>query len=310
MKTNLPLTSRRGFVAAAGFGMVGLYGLWAAYGAAPLPFVSANRRTGDGAAGGHGAGHGAPPASETEAAEAAAGHGGHGAGGGMDPAEFRRLTEEFATRYRQADGSVWPGRRAVAAVPPAGARDHTGEHFGRPTGDDLRSMVTAAGPTAPVTGHAQNMEHMDGQQMPTMDHGAMPMNHGAMPGGQAMPMMDHGAMPGGQGMPTMDHGGTAGHGESSAAGPHEVYLMAYQWGFEPDFLRLDLGVPHRFRMMAVDVSHGASLQLGPASRIVRLRRNALVEQTVTFQRPGTYLVYCTLYCGAGHDRMFGRIVVA
>lgn len=29
-------TTRRGFIAATGFGVVSLYGLWAAYGAAPL----------------------------------------------------------------------------------------------------------------------------------------------------------------------------------------------------------------------------------------------------------------------------------
>jgi heme/copper-type cytochrome/quinol oxidase subunit 2 len=85
--------------------------------------------------------------------------------------------------------------------------------------------------------------------------------------------------------------------------------MAVQWSYEPGTLRLRTGVPYRFRMMAIDVSHGASLQLGAGSQIIRLRRNALVERELTFTRPGEYLLYCTLYCGIGHDRMSGRIIV-
>jgi heme/copper-type cytochrome/quinol oxidase subunit 2 len=90
----------------------------------------------------------------------------------------------------------------------------------------------------------------------------------------------------------------------------DVYLMAYQWGFTPDVLRLDANRAYRLRMMAVDVSHGAAIRLGPGSRIVRLRANTLVEQTATFSRPGEYLVYCTVYCGPGHARMQGRLIVA
>ena len=97
---------------------------------------------------------------------------------------------------------------------------------------------------------------------------------------------------------------------ASAGGPDDVYLMAYQWGFEPGVLRLEANRPYRLRMMAVDVSHGAAIQFGRGSRIVRLRTNALVEQAMTFARPGEHLVYCTVYCGTGHARMQGRLIVA
>jgi heme/copper-type cytochrome/quinol oxidase subunit 2 len=98
------------------------------------------------------------------------------------------------------------------------------------------------------------------------------------------------------------------HAEHSAS-PTEVYLMAYQFGFTPAVLRLEAGVPYRFRMMAVDVAHGASVQLAPGARVVRLRPGALVEQEYTFKRAGEYLLYCTVYCGLAHDRMQGRIIV-
>jgi heme/copper-type cytochrome/quinol oxidase subunit 2 len=123
----------------------------------------------------------------------------------------------------------------------------------------------------------------------------------------------HGAQP----SPHDDgHGGHAGHGMPAAPEPvtlaatADVYLMAEQWSFEPAHLQLDVDRPYRFRMMAVDASHGASLQLGNGSQIIRLRRGIVVERELTFTRRGEYLLYCTVYCGAGHDRMSGKIIVA
>lgn len=205
-------TTRRGFIAALGFGAVSLYGAWAAFGAAPLPFGGhTDALTPD--PDGH-AGHGAP-------AEPA-GHGGHGAAAGLAPEEFRFEHDYFVQRYAQEDGSVNP-------------------HLGA---------------------EAHNHE--------------------------------------GQGHEGHDHGDDA----------VDVYLMAQKFSYSPDVLRLKAGQPYRFRMMAEDITHGASIHLGSASRIIRLRPNVVTEQTITFTRPGEYLVYCTVYCGQAHDAMQGRIVVA
>jgi heme/copper-type cytochrome/quinol oxidase subunit 2 len=102
----------------------------------------------------------------------------------------------------------------------------------------------------------------------------------------------------------------AGHDHGAAGEPVDVYLMAQKFSYSPDVLRLRVGQAYRFRMMAEDITHGASIQLGTASRIIRLRPNVVTEQTITFTKPGEYLVYCTVYCGQAHDAMQGRIVVA
>jgi cytochrome c oxidase subunit II len=103
-------------------------------------------------------------------------------------------------------------------------------------------------------------------------------------------------------------------GSVRAPQPHhgaaEVYLMAQQWAYAPAVLRLQAGVPYRFRMMAMDIAHGAAIHLGAGSRIIRLRPGVLVEQELTFAAAGEHLVYCTVYCGLPHDRMQGRIIVA
>ncbi len=224
------ITTRRGFIAAAGFGVVSLYGLWAAYGAAPLPF-------------------GVKAHADDEATDAHAeggGHGGHGASRGPTAQEFKRLTEAFIAAHKLPDDSVQVAR---AAVPP---------------------IVAAA-----LALHAHTGT-----------------------GAHAHPA------------PAADAAQSAAKVESAPAdGPLDVYLMAYQWGYAPSVIRLERDVPYRFRMMAVDVTHGAALRVGSGSRILRLRPGVLVEPQLRFTRAGEYLVYCTTYCGLVHDRMQGRIIV-
>lgn len=230
------VTTRRGFVATLGFGAVGLYGAWAAYGAAPLPFGGDARLTGSGAAGGHG---------------------GHGAGA-MSPDSFLRNHQAFLSRFTLSDGSVDPGLAETGVSPER----------------------------APSPGHAHGHEPA---------HGASPSTHPPSAGaGREL------------------HGGHAvaqAH-DPAVIAPADVYLLAYRFGFEPGHLRLRTGTPYRFRMLAQDLSHGASLQIGGGSLIMRLRPGIVSERVVTFTTPGEALVYCTVYCGPGHDVMAGRITVA
>jgi cytochrome c oxidase subunit II len=124
--------------------------------------------------------------------------------------------------------------------------------------------------------------------------------------GGAMAGHSHAAS-GHQAMPA--HGDAAAPAQSGGA-PVDVYLLAQRFSFDPPILRLRAGSSYRLRMMAVDVSHGASFQLGGASQIIRLRPSIVVDRLVTFTRPGEYLIYCTVYCGPGHDRMSAKLIVA
>jgi cytochrome c oxidase subunit II len=107
-----------------------------------------------------------------------------------------------------------------------------------------------------------------------------------------------------------DHAGAADTADQDTGQrPREVLIAAGKWYYRPHALRLDAGRPYRLRMMAVDVSHGASIQLGRGGRMVRLRPGRLTEMDVAFHAPGRYLVYCTVYCGPAHDLMQATIEV-
>lgn len=203
------LTTRRSFIAAASLGTVSLYGLWIGLGAAPLRFWE----------------QGEPGAKAMDME-------GPGSGQGPTSDEFRRMTEEFAARHVQPDGSILVEPDAAA-----------------------QSM---AGMT--MTAESQGSTH------------AMPAE------GEIVPL--------------------------------DVFMVAQQWSFDPSLLRLRAGILYRFKLMAVDAAHGASLQLGRGSHIIRLPKGVLVERELVFAEPGEYLLYCTVYCGEGHQFMNGKIQVS
>ncbi len=88
-----------------------------------------------------------------------------------------------------------------------------------------------------------------------------------------------------------------------------VYLQLYQFGYLPQKLCLEVGVPYELRMMATDVIHGGSIQLGAGSKMIRLPPRVEVSEVITFTETGEYMIYCTFYCGLGHQYMRGQIVV-
>jgi len=94
MKGKSHFTARRGFIIAAAFSIVGLYIVWAAYGAAPMRLLTSKSEVGGG------------PGS-------AGGHAGHGDPGALSPDEFERLAWQFIEANQLSDGSVQPRRPAV-----------------------------------------------------------------------------------------------------------------------------------------------------------------------------------------------------
>ncbi len=88
-----------------------------------------------------------------------------------------------------------------------------------------------------------------------------------------------------------------------------VYIYAYQFGYRPSKICLKAGEQYRFVMMSIDVVHGASIQLDKGSLMIRLNPGQIVESTLSFTEPGEYLLYCTYFCGVGHDQMYAKIIV-
>ena len=201
---------------------------------------------------------------------------------GQSEAEPGHLAEPSASAHAEHGGS--PEDEATSALDEFRARlDEFTEKYALPDGSVYprpgQTFATGAHSDSPRRGVAE----ADALQLETGGHGS-----------------DH------RGAPEL----APAQERSSSAESVEVLLLAAQFYFEPDHLRLDAGQPYRFRMMAAETAHGASIQFGQGGRMIRLRPGSAADAEMTFQEPGDYLVTCTVYCGAGHDAMQARITVA
>jgi cytochrome c oxidase subunit 2 len=86
-----------------------------------------------------------------------------------------------------------------------------------------------------------------------------------------------------------------------------VPVVATMFAFSPDPIEVLANRPVTFRLTSSDVLHGLD--------IVGTNANAMAvpgyvsQFTVTFTRPGEYLMTCHEYCGLYHHGMVGRLIV-
>jgi mono/diheme cytochrome c family protein/plastocyanin len=79
-------------------------------------------------------------------------------------------------------------------------------------------------------------------------------------------------------------------------------------GWSPSAISAKVGEPLHLRLTSDDVMHGFAVGQTdwPA---VDVYPGEVTQATLTFDRPGTYVFYCTRWCGANHWRMRGTIQV-
>lgn len=84
--------------------------------------------------------------------------------------------------------------------------------------------------------------------------------------------------------------------------------IAEAGGFTPPNLTAKVGEPIRLRLISDDVQHGFAIGQSDAPAL-DLSAGQMVETTLTFDRAGKYVFYCTRWCGLSHWRMRGTIEV-
>ena len=79
-------------------------------------------------------------------------------------------------------------------------------------------------------------------------------------------------------------------------------------GWQPADLTVEAGAPLRLRLTSDDVVHGFAIGQSDLPEI-EVAPGKTIETTLTFDKPGKYVFYCTRWCGLGHWRMRGTIEV-
>jgi cytochrome c oxidase subunit II len=92
-----------------------------------------------------------------------------------------------------------------------------------------------------------------------------------------------------------------------ADGGVTVSMRAEMYVFRPEVVRVPAGRPVTFRITSPDVLHG--FQIVGTNINLTVAPGYVSETTMTFARPGEYLVVCNEYCGLAHHLMQGKVIV-
>jgi cytochrome c oxidase subunit 2 len=84
-------------------------------------------------------------------------------------------------------------------------------------------------------------------------------------------------------------------------------VVASTFAFAPDPIEVPAGKPVTFRVTSFDVLHGFQI-VGTNANTMAVP-GYVSQFTVTFQKPGEYLVACNEYCGLFHHAMVGKVIV-
>ena len=93
----------------------------------------------------------------------------------------------------------------------------------------------------------------------------------------------------------------------AAESPTEVSVAASKFEFTPDTVKGKVGQPLTFVLTSLDRIHGFKMpDFGLRTDIVPDRETRL---TITPQKAGSFVFFCDIFCGDGHEEMAGTLVV-
>jgi cytochrome c oxidase subunit II len=92
-----------------------------------------------------------------------------------------------------------------------------------------------------------------------------------------------------------------------APGKYEAAMIAQVFMFTPMELDVPVGSEVTFVVTSRDVIHGFKI-VGTSVNMMVVP-GQISKMTVTFDKPGEYLLVCHEYCGGGHHAMSGKIIV-
>lgn len=86
-----------------------------------------------------------------------------------------------------------------------------------------------------------------------------------------------------------------------------VYMVARQYRFSPDPLKVPAGAEITIHITSPDVTHG--MEIIGSNVNVMIIPGYVSTVTTKFDKPGEYAIICHEYCGAGHHFMQGKLIV-
>ena len=87
----------------------------------------------------------------------------------------------------------------------------------------------------------------------------------------------------------------------------EVSVAASKFQYTPDTVKAKVGVPLTFVLTSFDRIHGFKMpEFGIRTDIVPDQETRV---TITPTKPGSFVFFCDIFCGDGHEDMSGTLIV-
>lgn len=87
----------------------------------------------------------------------------------------------------------------------------------------------------------------------------------------------------------------------------EFRMTAKQFVFEPETIEIHKGDKVRLIVTSTDIPHGISIPEYGINERLDPGKPATIEFTA--DKEGTFTAFCSVFCGSGHSKMKGRIIV-
>ncbi len=97
-------------------------------------------------------------------------------------------------------------------------------------------------------------------------------------------------------------------GPPAAQQTKEVQMTARKYEFSPNTVEVSAGTKITFKITALDREHGFEIA-GVKDSCVKIKKGETATVEYLADKPGTVEFKCCEFCGFGHGRMKGKIVV-
>jgi cytochrome c oxidase subunit 2 len=91
--------------------------------------------------------------------------------------------------------------------------------------------------------------------------------------------------------------------------PRKITIVAKKYKFEPNRIELKVGEPVEITFQSLDAKHGFSCKDLKLEKVI-FTKDSPGKLTFTPDKAGTFKFKCAHFCGLGHPKMKGEIVVA
>ena len=91
------------------------------------------------------------------------------------------------------------------------------------------------------------------------------------------------------------------------SGPGEIKMTAKKYEFNPNIIRVKKGDHVRLVITALDRAHGFKIDDFQIDR--KLPKGEAVTIDFTADRSGTFPIQCSEFCGLGHKKMKGELII-